>query len=243
MKSASLGMERNIIVPDANVIIAASIVIKNPRKAHKHYYWSDKLLRQLNKNIGFRVQQIVDECSDRALTLHSRFIREWLEREYYYESRHELNEICAKVQRIFMKNKKMFLSKLREIPNLMESDDSDTVCEMVVDLQSQYRDLLRKRTVENKENQQLKKFISGIPHRGDTLILSQVRALKRYYGDDMDVFIASNDSGFFSPIRDRNNRKIISRIVTDEIFSRFNIRCDHPQEIVEVLEMGRTPLE
>ena len=61
------------------------------------------------------------------------------------------------------------------------------------------------------------------------MILAEVIAFKKSLsGGDSCVLIASLDSGFFSPYYCYGGK---SDIVTEEIYNRFGIRCDHPREI------------
>ena len=83
-----------------------------------------------------------------------------------------------------------------------------------------------------RETVQMKKFMSKYPNSGDSKILAEAVAIKRQMesdGEDVDFYIASSDTGFFSPPRVMDGAK--SDIVTNEIKTRFGIICDFPAEI------------
>jgi len=81
------------------------------------------------------------------------------------------------------------------------------------------------------EAQQLWKFIKKWPNMNDEKILAETVAIKRNYenaGESYQFYIASCDTGFFSPMI---YQEIRSNIVTNEIKERFNIICDKPSVI------------
>ena len=83
-----------------------------------------------------------------------------------------------------------------------------------------------------REAVQVKKFMSKYPNPGDSRILAEALAIKRQieaYGQHVNFYIASSDTGFFSPRRMKGGAK--SDVVTNEISTRFGIICDFPAEI------------
>ena len=95
------------------------------------------------------------------------------------------------------------------------------------------------------ESKQVKKFVSKEPNAkkldgkklkndnsGDKRILAESATIKRKHEknqEPIDFYIASYDTGFFSP-QLVNGKK--SDVVTKEIKKRFGIICDHPGEII-----------
>ena len=95
------------------------------------------------------------------------------------------------------------------------------------------------------ESKQVKKFMSKEPNTkkldgkkskdensGDKRILAESAAIKRKHEENkepIDFYIASYDTGFFSP-QLVNGKK--SDVVTKEIKKRFGIICEHPGEII-----------
>ena len=80
-----------------------------------------------------------------------------------------------------------------------------------------------------REAKQLERFMKGYPNKPDQMILAEVITFKKSLaGDNPYVLIASSDSGFFSPYYYYGGK---SDIVTEEIYNRFGIRCDHPREV------------
>lgn len=76
---------------------------------------------------------------------------------------------------------------------------------------------------------QLERFMKKYPNMADQQILAEVIAFKRTLAEDNPcVLIASLDSGFFSPHYYHGGK---SDTVTEEIYRRFGIRCDHPGAI------------
>lgn len=83
-----------------------------------------------------------------------------------------------------------------------------------------------------REAVQVEKFMSKYPNSGDSKILAEALAIKRQIeadGQDVNFYIASSDTGFFSPHRVRGGAK--SDFVTNQIKTRFGITCDFPEEI------------
>ena len=80
-----------------------------------------------------------------------------------------------------------------------------------------------------RESKQLERFMRKYPNTPDQMILAEVITFKKSLaGDNTYVLIASSDSGFFSPYYYYDGK---SNIVTEEIYNRFGIRCDHPMEV------------
>jgi len=91
------------------------------------------------------------------------------------------------------------------------------------------------------EAQQLWKFIKKWPNKNDEMILAETIAIKKNYenaGEKYQFYIASCDTGFFSPVIYQETR---SNIVTNEIKERFNIICDKPSVIYWIV--NPTPTE
>ena len=81
------------------------------------------------------------------------------------------------------------------------------------------------------ESRQLEKFVRKYPNPGDQNILAETITIKGDYyhsGEDYKFYIASCDSGFFSPMIWHNSR---SNLVTKEIEERFEISCNLPKVI------------
>ncbi len=84
----------------------------------------------------------------------------------------------------------------------------------------------------NREAVQVEKFMRKHPNLGDSRILAEAIAIKRQIeanSGHVNFYIASCDTGFFSPHRVKGGTK--SDVVTNEINSRFGIVCDFPTEI------------
>lgn len=82
------------------------------------------------------------------------------------------------------------------------------------------------------ESIQIERFMKKFPNPMDSRILAETISVKEKYckmNEDYVFFIASCDTGFFSPYIAANGAK--SDKVTKEIHNRFKITCDHPQEI------------
>ena len=78
---------------------------------------------------------------------------------------------------------------------------------------------------------QIEKFMRKYPNPGDQRILAETITIKDdyfYSGEDYKFYIASCDSGFFSPMIWHNPR---SSLVTEEIEERFKISCNLPKVI------------
>lgn len=83
-----------------------------------------------------------------------------------------------------------------------------------------------------REFKQLERFMKKYPNSADQKILAQVITFKKSLNDhNSSILIASKDTGFFSPYHYDGGK---SDIVTEKIFSTFEIRCDHPKEIFQM---------
>lgn len=81
------------------------------------------------------------------------------------------------------------------------------------------------------ESRQLEKFMRKYPNPGDQNILAETLTIKGDYyhsGEDYKFYIASCDTGFFSPLIWHDT---LSNIVTSEIEDRFGITCNLPKVI------------
>lgn len=85
-----------------------------------------------------------------------------------------------------------------------------------------------------RESKQLDKFMRKYPNRNDQNILAEAITIQYYYPNHQ-FYLASCDTGFFSPLRIQGGVK--SDTVTREIASRFNIICDFPREIFSIVDM------
>ena len=80
-----------------------------------------------------------------------------------------------------------------------------------------------------REAKQLERFMKKYPNKPDQMILAEVITFKKSLAKDNScVFIASSDSGFFSPYYYYGGK---SDIVTEKIYNIFGITCDHPKEV------------
>lgn len=80
-----------------------------------------------------------------------------------------------------------------------------------------------------REAKQLERFMRKYPNTPDQKILAEVITFKQSLVDsDHYVLVASSDTGFFSPYHYYGGK---SDTVTEAIYNRFKIRCDHPREI------------
>ena len=85
------------------------------------------------------------------------------------------------------------------------------------------------RSQVTREAKQLERFMKKYPNKPDQMILAEVITFKKSLaGKNPYLLIASSDSGFFSPYYYYGGK---SNIVTEEIYNRFGIRCDHPREV------------
>ena len=86
-----------------------------------------------------------------------------------------------------------------------------------------------RRTQIVREGKQLERFMKKYPNSADELILAEVITFKEsIHANNLDIFIASSDVGFFVPLYICGGK---SDMVTNEIYQRFGIICDHPKEI------------
>lgn len=81
-----------------------------------------------------------------------------------------------------------------------------------------------------RERAQLQKFSKGYPNSTDSRILAEAIVIKNNYGANEQFFIASYDSGFFSP--QKLDGGSVSDLVSSEISKRFNIICNSPNDII-----------
>jgi len=86
------------------------------------------------------------------------------------------------------------------------------------------------------EAKQLQKFMKKWPNKNDEMILAETLAIRNDYqkiNENYQFFIASQDTGFFSPLIFRNT---LSNLVTKEIKERFDIVCDSPKVIQWIVD-------
>jgi len=86
------------------------------------------------------------------------------------------------------------------------------------------------------EARQLEKFMRKWPNKGDGKILAETITIKQEYeqlGEGFKFYIASCDTGFFSPMVFYRG---ISNMITKEIEKRFDIVCDQPKVIFWIIE-------
>lgn len=86
------------------------------------------------------------------------------------------------------------------------------------------------------EARQLEKFMRKWPNRNDEMILAETLAIKNDYkkiNEEYQFYIASGDTGFFSPLIYHNT---LSNIVTNEIKERFEIVCNLPKIIQWIID-------
>lgn len=94
----------------------------------------------------------------------------------------------------------------------------------------------QRRQVE-RESLQPERFMRHYPNAQDARILAEAISIKntiKKNSDSLKFFIASCDMGFFSPLRVQGGAK--SDVVTCEIFNRFGIICDFPNEIMKIIK-------
>ncbi len=85
-----------------------------------------------------------------------------------------------------------------------------------------------------REAKQLERFMRKYPNMPDQRVLAEAIAVKNHLnsnGEDVIILLASRDTGFFSPYYYSGGK---SDIVTQKIFSQFQIRCDYPREIFKM---------
>lgn len=81
------------------------------------------------------------------------------------------------------------------------------------------------------ESKQLERFMRKYPNEPDQRVLAEALAVKNFLlstGKDVSILLASRDMGFFAPYIYLGGK---SDLVTQEIYNRFQIRCDYPREI------------
>ena len=86
-----------------------------------------------------------------------------------------------------------------------------------------------------REYVQIRKFMEKEPNgnNNDKQILAEAITVKSGLGNEMQFYIASHDTKFFSPLRLKGGSK--SELITIEINNRFGITCDTPLEIIKIL--------
>lgn len=83
-----------------------------------------------------------------------------------------------------------------------------------------------------RESKQLERFVRKYPNASDQEILAQAITFKILLNDpDSRILLASSDTGFFSPYYYYGGK---SDTVTERIFVKFGIRCDHPRQIFKM---------
>ena len=70
------------------------------------------------------------------------------------------------------------------------------------------------------------------PHDNDKLILAQTTYITSVYSESK-IYIASNDKKFFSPYNG-------DRTITDAICDEFEITCDSPEKILDIVQQNST---
>jgi len=95
----------------------------------------------------------------------------------------------------------------------------------------------------NIEARQLEKFMRKWPNHNDEKILAETLTIREDYRrieENYQFFIASCDTGFFSPMMIKG---ALSNIVTAEIKDRFNIICHVPKVIQWIVHPYSEDLE
>ena len=81
------------------------------------------------------------------------------------------------------------------------------------------------------EARQLKRFVAKYPNKADQEILAQAVTYKDCLPSKPRIWIASLDTGFFSPHRHRGT----TDKVTKRILQEFKIKCDLPSRVFEMV--------
>lgn len=228
-------MSSIVLVPDTNVLVAASTEIAGER--HEFYDESMAMLSLLARHrVGFKVPKVSSECTN-ALEHSLAFIMRKMARRSNMPHA-KIMEKHAEALITCQQQMNKFLSDLISKPNLIESRRHlGTVRRMSEYLRERYESLPEKTVrdigrAEDGRFLQLQRFMAKYPNESDQIILAEVVTLKGLLEDSSDVMIASKDSGFFSP---HVGRGIRSDVVTGEIRRRFGISCDHPGKIGDLV--------
>lgn len=249
------------VLVDPSILIAGSVYVASvedlgvPLK-HRFFDQTMRLIGLFEKYMAKRIGIVTTTVEDEAYSVLERVVKGELERKIYNR---------AKVFRLLSVTANTCENRLRKILSLLLREPISPVetskkfihvTYMCNELEQRARDLPKKATVKAELaprglkgmafgiyrtqdqllNAQLMNILIRPIEDSDKLILAQAAYFLDLYkqaeGKKISLFIASTDH-HFSPFR---RGRLESRQVTDEIESRFGIKCDWPDQIAHIIE-------
>ncbi len=259
------------VIPDTNVIVAASIMenIHELDMTIKHHFYDQSIqlfsLFDPPKPIdGYAMPQVKAECygvlsrAVKDVYVPKKFADSTIKERFYNDAVGIISSSEHKMRRLLGKLKKVTLDQRQLQKNLRNVE------RMSDELRQDYHHKYQKKQLRKKESKTRSKGILSEPkwkkeqknevvdtHRGqvvreakqlerfvrksnkpDERVLAQVITFKEALRDKENyVFIASLDTGFFSPYYYYGGK---SDTVTKKIYDKFGIVCDHPRYIFKM---------
>ena len=255
------------VIPDTNVIVAASI-IENMHELdiivkHRFYDQSIQLFSLFHppqSTEGYAMPQVKIECfgvlskAVKDVFVSNRFDNKHIKEKFYNEavgiissSEHKMRNLLGRLRKPRLDNKKIEenLKKVKQMSNELRSEyqrkyqkkkwqkkESKSRSKSILtepkwkkEQKDEVVDTHRGQVV--REAKQLERFVRK-PNGPDEIVLAQAVTFKETLDGSKTVLIASSDTGFFSPYHYYGGK---SDTVTEKIYERFGITCDHPRNV------------
>lgn len=259
------------VIPDTNIIVAASIM-ENVHELDiivKHHFYDQSIqlfsLFYPPKSVdGYAMPQVKAECygvlarAVKEVFVPKKFTNSAVKERFYNDavgivssSEHKMRSLLSRLKRVRLDNGQV-QKNLKDVKDMSR------------DLRQLYNQRYKKKYVRKKESKIRAKPILNEPkwkkeqkeevvqtHGGqivreakqlerfmrktnepDERVLAQAITFKNSLSEpDTSILIASSDTGFFSPYHYYGGK---SDTVTEEIYRRFGIICDHPRDIFKM---------
>jgi len=259
------------IIPDTNVIVAASIIenIYELEIVVKHHFYDQSiqlfsLFRPPQSVDGYLIPQVKSECfgvlsrAVKDVFVPRRIFDSSVKEKFYNDavgiissSEHKMRHLLSRLKRAKldygqiqknlrdveeMSNDLRQLYKRKYMKKQWRRNESRTRSKPILS-EPKWKKEQKDEVVYTfggqvmREAKQLERFMRK-SNKPDERVLAQVITFKKSLSEsEPHVLIASSDTGFFSPYYYYGGK---SDTVTEEIFNRFGIRCDHPRDIFKM---------